>query len=108
PGNPVSSLISYELLARPALRKMMGHTRDLIRPKVRALLDAPIRRKRDGKVHYVRVNGSFGPDGRLHVADTGPQGSHQLAATALANGLAEVPDGDGLDVGTEVDVLVID
>ena len=108
PGNPVSSLISYELLARPALRKMMGHTRDLIRPKVRALLDAPIRRKRDGKVHYVRVNGSFGPDGRLHVADTGPQGSHQLAATALANGLAEVPDGDGLDVGAEVDVLVID
>ena len=28
PGNPVSSMISYELLARPALRKMMGHTRD--------------------------------------------------------------------------------
>lgn len=108
PGNPVSSLISYELLARPALRKMMGHSRDLLRPKVRAVLDAPIRRKRDGKVHYVRVNGRFGDDGRLHVADTGPQGSHQLAATALANGLAEVPDGDGLEIGAEVDVLVID
>ena len=108
PGNPVSSLISYELLARPALRKMMGHSRDLLRPKVRAVLDAPIRRKRDGKVHYVRVNGRFGDDGRLHVADTGPQGSHQLAATALANGLAEVPDGDGLEIGADVDVLVID
>ena len=108
PGNPVSSLISYELLARPALRKMMGHTRDLLRPKVRAVLDAPIPRKPDGKVHYVRVHGSFAADGRLHVRDTGPQGSHQLAATALANGLAEVPDGSGLAAGADVDVLLID
>ena len=108
PGNPVSSLISYELMARPALRKMMGHTHDLLRPKIRAVLDAPIARKPDGKIHYVRVHGSFAPDGRLHVRDTGPQGSHQLAATALANGLAEVPDGSGLGAGAEVDVLVID
>ncbi len=27
PGNPVSSLVSFELLARPALRRMMGHRR---------------------------------------------------------------------------------
>jgi molybdenum cofactor synthesis domain-containing protein len=108
PGNPVSSLISYELMARPALRQMMGHTQDLLRPKIRAVLDAPISRKPDGKVHYVRVHGSFAPDGRLHVRDTGPQGSHQLAATALANGLAEVPDGPGLAVGADVDVLLID
>jgi molybdenum cofactor synthesis domain-containing protein len=107
PGNPVSSLISYELIARPALRKMMGHTRDLLRPPVRALLDSPIIRKLDGKVHYVRVFGSFENDGRLHVRDTGPQGSHQLAATAFANGLAYVVDGTGLDAGAEVDVYVI-
>jgi molybdenum cofactor synthesis domain-containing protein len=108
PGNPVSSLISYELIARPALRKMMGHTVDLLRPKIRAVLDAPIARKPDGKVHYVRVHGNFSSDGRLHVRDTGPQGSHQLAATALANGLAEVPDGPGLTAGADVDVLLID
>ena len=108
PGNPVSSLISYELMARPALRKMMGHTVDLLRPKIRAVLDAPIARKPDGKIHYVRVHGSFSSDGRLHVRDTGPQGSHQLAATALANGLAEVPDGPGLTAGADVDVLLID
>jgi molybdenum cofactor synthesis domain-containing protein len=107
PGNPVSSMISYELLARPALRKMMGHTRDLLRPTVKAVLDAPIKRKQDGKVHYVRVFGGFEGDGRLHVRDTGPQGSHQLASTALANGLAYVPDSTGIEAGDEVDVYVI-
>jgi len=107
PGNPVSSMISFELLARHALRKMMGHTRDLLRPTVKAVLDAPIQRKQDGKVHYVRVFGSFEGDGRLHVRDTGPQGSHQLASTALANGLAYVPDSTGIEAGTEVDVYVI-
>jgi molybdenum cofactor synthesis domain-containing protein len=107
PGNPVSSMISYELLARPALRKMMGHTHDLLRPTVKAVLDAPIKRKQDGKVHYVRVFGSFQADGRLHVRDTGPQGSHQLASTALANGLAYVPDSTGIEAGAEVDVYVI-
>ena len=107
PGNPVSSMISYELLARPALRKMMGHTRDLLRSTVKAVLDAPIKRKQDGKVHYVRVFGAFESDGRLHVRDTGPQGSHQLASTALANGLAYVPDSTGIEAGAEVDVYVI-
>lgn len=106
PGNPVSSLISYELLARPALRKLMGHSKELVRPTVRAIVDSPIQRKKDGKIHYVRVFGSFSPDGRLRVRDTGPQGSHQLAATAMANGLAVVPDGDGVKVGGEVDVLM--
>ena len=107
PGNPVSSMISFELLARPALRKMMGHTQNLTRPAVRAIVDAPMKRKQDGKIHFMRVFGGFGDDGRLHVRDTGPQGSHQLAATAQANGLAMVPDGKGLSVGAEVDVMLL-
>lgn len=107
PGNPVSSMISFELLARPSLRKMMGHTQNLTRPSVRAIVDAPMKRKQDGKVHFMRVFGAFGDDGRLHVRDTGPQGSHQLAATAQANGLAMVPDGQGLPVGAEVDVMLL-
>ena len=108
PGNPVSSVVSFEMFARPALRRMMGHERDLLRPVVRAVLDAPVRRKPDGKLHLVRVHGSFGPDGRLHVRDTGPQGSHQLASTAVANGLALVPDGAGLAAGDDVEVLLLD
>ncbi len=107
PGNPVSSLISYELLARPALRKMMGHTNNLLRPAITAVLDAPVKRKQDGKIHFVRVFGEFGSDGRLHVRDTGPQGSHQLASTAMANGLAQVPDGNGVQAGEEVPVYLL-
>lgn len=108
PGNPVSSLISYELLARPALRKMMGHTENLLRPAIRAVLDTPLKRKQDGKVHFMRVFGEFTEDGRLHVRDSGPQGSHQLASTAMANGLAQVPDGGGLQAGEQVSVYLLD
>ena len=107
PGNPVSSMISFELLARPALRKIMGHTQNLMRPTVRAIVDAPMKRKQDGKIHFMRVFGEFAEDGRLHIRDTGPQGSHQLAATAQANGLAMVPDGQGLALGAEVEVMLL-
>jgi molybdenum cofactor synthesis domain-containing protein len=107
PGNPVSSLISYELLARPALRKMMGHTENLMRPAIRAVLDSPLKRKPDGKIHFMRVFGEFAEDGRLHVRDSGPQGSHQLASTAMANGLAYVPDGNGLQAGEDVSVYLL-
>ncbi len=61
----------------------------------------------DGKVHYQRVHGAFGDDGRYHVSARGPQGSHQLAASAVANALAEVPDGDGVAPGGGVLVYVI-
>jgi molybdenum cofactor synthesis domain-containing protein len=106
PGNPVSSLVSFELLARPALRQMMGHS-VLDRQRVRAVADEGLRRRPDGKVHWDRVAGRFEQDGRLHVRSTGAQGSHQLASTAAANGLAAVPDGDGIEPGGEVDVLLL-
>ncbi len=107
PGNPVSSLVSFELLARPALRKMMGHREPLLRPAIRAITDAPLKRSRDGKIHYVRVHGAFGEDGRYHVTALGPQGSHQLSASAVANAIAEVPDGDGVSAGGDVTVFVV-
>ncbi len=106
PGNPVSSLISFELLARPALRRMMGHRR-LARTSVVGLTDADLRRQPDGKVHFVRVIGNFADDGRYHVAPVAAQGSHQLAATALADALVVLPDGDGVDAGSEVAVLML-
>jgi molybdenum cofactor synthesis domain-containing protein len=107
PGNPVSALVSFELLARPALRQMMGHRRPE-RPRIRAIADDGLRRRPDDKLHLVRVHARFGEDGRLHVRSTGPQGSHQLAATAAADALAFVPDGDGIAPGGEVDVMLID
>ena len=109
PGNPVSSIVSFELLARPALRRMMGHPDGTLgRPRVRAVADEALRRRPDGKIHYQRVHGAFGADGRWHVRSTGAQGSHQLAATAAANGLAVVGDGDGVPAGHDVEVLLLD
>jgi molybdopterin molybdotransferase len=107
PGNPVSSLVSFELLARPALRQMMGQPAPLMRQRLVAIADSPLHRSPDGKVHYQRVHGSFGDDGRYHVRSGGPQGSHQLAASAVATALAELPDGGGVQQGDEVSVYLL-
>jgi molybdopterin biosynthesis enzyme len=108
PGNPVSSMVSFELFARPALRRMMGHPdAALERPIVRGVADQALRRHDDGKTHFMRVVAGFGPDGRVHVRSAGGQGSHQLTGMAGANALAVVADGDGVAAGGEVDVMVI-
>jgi len=107
PGNPVSSMVSFELFARPALRRMGGHRR-LFRPHVRAVADEALRRRPDGKLHLVRVVASYGPDDRYHVQPSGGQGSHMLRAMALANGLAVVPDGDGVEAGETATVMLLD
>ena len=106
PGNPVSSLVSFELMARPALRRMMGHSR-LTRTSLVAVADTDLRRTADGKVHFARVNGAFGDDGRYHVRPVGAQGSHQLSATASADAMAVIPDGEGLPAGADVAVLLL-
>ena len=106
PGNPVSSLVSFELLARPALRRMMGHRR-LARRSLVGITDADLTRRPDGKVHLMRVTGTFDDDGRYHVRPVSAQGSHQLAATALADALAVVPDGTGVPAGADVAVLLL-
>jgi molybdopterin biosynthesis enzyme len=106
PGNPVSSLVSFELFARPALRQMTGHT-DIFRPEVPAIADEPLRRHPDGKLHLVRVVASADDEGRPHVRSSGGQGSHLLRAMALANALALLPDGEGVDAGGTVKVLLL-
>jgi len=106
PGNPVSSIVSFELLARPALLQMMGHTA-IDRPLVQAIADGGLPRRQDGKTHYVRVFAKFGDDGRVHVESVGLQGSHQLAATSLANAIAVVTDGDGVEPGAPVTTMLM-
>lgn len=106
PGNPVSSIVSFEMLARPALRRMMGHRR-LARPSHVAITDDELARRRDGRAHLMRVLARFDDDGRCHVRLARAQGSHQLAATALANAIAIVPDGDGLPAGADVAVVML-
>ncbi len=107
PGNPVSSLMSFELIARPALRHMMGFGAATHRPEVLAITDEDIVRYEDGKIHFDRVRATWGADGRVHVRRTGGQGSHQLASTSVANALIAVPDGTGLRTGDEVVVTFL-
>ena len=107
PGNPVSSLMSFELIARPALRNMMGFGAASHRPEVLAIADEDIVRHEDGKIHFDRVRATWGSDGRVHVRRTGAQGSHQLASTSVANALIAVPDGNGLRTGDEVVVTFL-
>ena len=106
PGNPVSALVSFELFARPALRQMMGHPQ-LFRPEIPAVADEPLPRRPDGKLHLVRVVATSDAGGRVHVRPSGGQGSHLLWAMALANALALLPDGDGVEAGATVQVMLL-
>jgi molybdenum cofactor synthesis domain-containing protein len=105
PGNPVSSHVSFELFARPALRQMMGH-RDLDRPVVRAIAGAAMPRRADGKLYLDRVRVTY-VDGRYVARRSGEQASNVLSGMAAANGLALLPDGPGPAAGDELDVMLL-
>ncbi len=106
PGNPVSSMVSFELFARPALRRMMGRL-DAERPHLWALAEDGLRREPDGKTHFLRVVVTQRGDGAWRVRSAGGQGSHHLLAMASANGLAVLPDGDGVEPGGSVRVMYL-
>jgi molybdopterin molybdotransferase len=107
PGNPVSSMVTFELFARPALMKMMGKT-NWQRPMVRAVAEEPIVNRNDPRRFYarciVRERG-----GRYYASLTGPQGSAVLTSMAHANGLTVIPpEVDEVQPGEEIDVIMLD
>ena len=106
PGNPVSSMVSFELFARPALRKMAGHAA-LDRLVVPAVAVDGVPRRPDGKIFFARVVAAQADDGSWEVRSAGGQGSHQLAAMAAANALAIVPDGGGVAPGGVVRTMLL-
>jgi molybdopterin molybdotransferase len=100
PGNPVSSLVVFELFVRPALLKMAGHT-ELLRPTFKATLAEPVT-NRDGRVNYMRAI-LKASNGHYTAETTGPQGSGILHSLVLANGLITIPAGVTLGAGETVD-----
>jgi molybdopterin molybdotransferase len=102
-------MVSYEVLARPGLRRMAGRADvDLRRVPVPSILDgSALRGSGDGRTSFARVQVEVGADGRHHVRSAGGQGSHQLYAMALAGGLAIVPPGRQVASGETVPVLVL-
>lgn len=84
PGNPVSSLITFLLLARPALLKLQGATR--LAPlayRLPAGFDWP---RADKRREFLRVR--LGPEGRLERF--GNQSSGVLTSAVWADGLADL------------------
>jgi molybdopterin molybdotransferase len=108
PGNPVSSLVSFEVFVRPVLRAAMGLPqpgRAIIRATLGEQLTSPPGRRQFRRGEYNPATG---------VARTiGGPGSHLLSALALSNCLIDLPAGtDGEPrrhaTGTEVDVWLME
>ncbi len=105
PGNPVSSRVSFELLARPALRKLAGRA-DIAATPVVATARSAFKRRADGRVHYDRVVVAY--EAGAYVCErAGFQASNVLSGMAAATGLAILPDGDGVEAGADVEVLLL-
>jgi len=104
PGNPVSSLVSFEVFVRPAIRKLLGK-RTLQRATVEAVLmegaKSPkgIRQYRRGALH--REDG-----GGYSVSFVGGPGSHLIGSLALSNCLVVIPEDAGeVQTGEQVTVM---
>ncbi|HYM15004.1 MAG TPA: gephyrin-like molybdotransferase Glp [Dehalococcoidia bacterium] len=106
PGNPVSSMVSFELFGRPAIFKMLGRD-DWRRPTVQAIAEEEIPNT-DARRVFARAIVTQ-RDGRSYAALTGPQGSGILTSMAVANALVIVPEDVPLvRAGDTVDAILLD
>lgn len=102
PGNPVSTMITFEELVRPALLKMLGHQR-VLRPLFKAVLREGIQKK-PGKVQIVRLR-LESEGGCWFASSAGNQQTAILKTMVDAQALAILPaDSDNFAAGDEVDV----
>jgi molybdopterin molybdotransferase len=90
PGNPVSTMVTFELFVRPAIRKMCGHPLPFRRAvSVRLAEPVSVRPKLQHFLRAIVAETPGGPEARL----TGPQGSGILTSMVLANALLVLPEG---------------
>jgi len=105
PGFPVSSLVTFEVFVRPALRKMQGFAQPQ-RPALPVRLAYDARATAD-RTEYQRV--TLRRDGGDLVAETtGSQSSSRLMSLAGAHALVRIPAGDqGIKAGTTVEAMIL-
>lgn len=105
PGNPVSAAVTFELFARPAIRKMLGY-RQPFRRAIRVHVGEPITITAP-LTHFLRAR--ISADGNhLTARLTGPQGSGLLSSMANADALLIVPaERSRIAAGEEVDALLL-
>jgi molybdopterin molybdotransferase len=105
PGNPVSTLLTFELLVRPAILKMMGHMA-LFKSPVRAIIEEEINPKSD-KLSIQRVR-LVQNSGRFYASSSGDQKTGFLKTLVAANGYLLVEPGDTLfPAGTELNACFL-
>jgi molybdopterin molybdotransferase len=90
PGNPVSTMVTFDLFVRPAIRKMLGHER-LFRRPVSVTLEEPVS-VGARLTHFLRATIRPGDNGQLLARLTGPQGSGILTSMSRAEALLIVPE----------------
>lgn len=106
PGNPVSSMITFEVFARPAILKMMGRS-NLVKSNITAVMEDSVGNK-DGRRIFARVVVTR-RDGKYFAHITGPQGSGILSSMTKANGLAIIPENTKeVKPGAPVEVMMLD
>ena len=106
PGNPVSTMITFEQFVRPALLKMMGHTR-VLRRTVPGFLTGGVRKK-PGKLNFLRVHVSL-EGGRYLASTSGDQNTGILKTMLRANGLVLLPaDRTEFSAGDQVELQILD
>ena len=104
PGNPVSSLVGFELFVRPAVLALQGHADPLPRFEP-GRLAAPARRN-PARDELVRARTRSSGDGAVELKPLAGQESHMIARAAAANALVLLPRGEGeLAAGTPVRYL---
>jgi molybdopterin molybdotransferase len=107
PGNPVSSMVAFDLFGRPAMMKMMGKT-DWRRPIVRAVAQERIVNRNDPRLFLARCIVTE-REGRYFASLTGAQGSGILTSMMRANALTLIPaDIDVVEAGEEIEVIMLD
>ena len=103
PGNPVSTMVTFDVLVRPALLKLGGRVD--IAPHTTAIAGEAM--KSDGRRSYLRVKLTH-EDGRLVARTTGTQSSSALMSMVLADGLLVIPAGTRhVAPGTELQVRLL-
>jgi molybdopterin molybdotransferase len=108
PGNPGAASVGFELLIRPALRKMQG-IGTLDRPITRAILKVDINKKTEMRRLYLRARLERDEGGLYQVAPLSNQSSALLGVLNQSNCLLIVPEGASpLAAGALVDCLRLD
>ncbi len=106
PGNPVSTMVTFEELVKPGLLKMMGHTR-VIKQEVEAVLESDLTKKRLGVLNFQRVNITI-RDGQYFASCSGDQNTGILKTMVRADALALLPeDKDVFMAGEKVKIHIL-